>query len=1042
MHFGSFWRFGCSGPASSLGGCALALSIALASAGCEDLPLCSREVFVAFEQTTITADVNASAPGVQTDVHLQTSLQDGDVVVLDVISADGALLAQVSTTVIDGGATFSGVLVSPPRVVLRATGRGTCGEGHDEVTVDVVAGAPCELRLAPGPEHNPHLAPLDVLSTRSDPDPLSPGYQATVLVTTLPGWSAEIVRTTTEEQSLGIAIAGGDGIARMPVTVLDGQVAFRAICRGAATELASQRIAVIADTTPPSCELTVPVAGATITPALDQDRDLGNGVQLAVSGRAEGSDVDGEPVILTVIGPEGSPIRVQASDTDEGGVTTAMATLDPFATPATYEIALTMRDHAGNSCMAVASYEVVYDGCAIAVTAPSAPVTRDADGSAGNGSQVDVTLAVAPACAGQTVTGQCGTEPASAAVAPDGGALLRVEVCAASPCEAEALCTFTVTSDVGIETAASATIAFDDIAPAAVSGLDAVAIDRQRVRLSWIAPADGGRAAASYILKSSPVPLTDATFDTAGTKLTTGVPRAPGSAESLDVFTRTGAARYFAIAARDRAGNRSVIATAGPVVPVFDQTGAIGPAASAQGALALGSAIAHGKFNDDEFDDVAIAAPGQNLGAQARAGAVYVYFGGPNGIAATPGLTLTISERDAALGSGLAAIRWSSATRDDLAIGAPGARGGDGRIFVVRGGAGFGTGTRAVTTAELEIGASATRPGWFAGGELGSVLAAADVDGDGTRDLVASAPRGGRSGGAVIVYGGTAAGDVALSDQDASGANGAIVELFADPATRRGRRLGFYLHAVGPTLGALDRTDDLVIAYADDYTTAGDSLYVLRGNGTRPARAGVAARAFAPGRDVRLDFATSSRITEWASQVTSIDDQNGDGARDLVIGAYRAQGDRGQVLIVSGNITGTGGVARTSDPGVTLTVINAAGAVTRFGAAIAAHDAGARADIDGDGREDLLISGLSGSAGTGLVWFGAAIPTGATTTATAQYAIAAPGTLRFQHQVPQGFGGQARWIGDVNRDGLDDVCWASPFDNNGDGSFEVLWDAR
>ena len=60
---------------------------------------------------------------------------------------------------------------------------------------------------------------------------------------------------------------------------------------------------------------------------------------------------------------------------------------------------------------------------------------------------------------------------------------------------------------------------------------------------------------ASYVLKSSAVPLTEATFDGAGTPLATGVPRAPGSVESYDVFSRTGAARYFAIAARDSAGN-------------------------------------------------------------------------------------------------------------------------------------------------------------------------------------------------------------------------------------------------------------------------------------------------------------------------------------------------------------------------------------------------------------------------------------------------------------------------------------------------------
>jgi hypothetical protein len=159
-----------------------------------------------------------------------------------------------------------------------------------------------------------------------------------------------------------------------------------------------------------------------------------------------------------------------------------------------------------------------------------------------------------------------------------------------------------------------------------------------------------------------------------------------------------------------------------------------------------------------------------------------------------------------------------------------------------------------------------------------------------------------------------------------------------------------------------------------------------------------------------------------------------------VIGAYRSQNGRGQVVIASGNVTGTAGLARTSDPGVTLTLIAASGGVTRFGAAIASHDAASRPDIDGDGREDLLIGGLAG-AGTGFVWFGGAIGSGAITTASAPYVLTAPGTFRFQRQSPQGVGGQARWVGDINGDGLGDVCWASPFDNAGDGSFEVLWDA-
>lgn len=579
-------------------------------------------------------------------------------------------------------------------------------------------------------------------------------------------------------------------------------------------------------------------------------------------------------------------------------------------------------------------------------------------------------------------------------------------------------------------------ITVDVLAPRVV-GLTGVAVDRQRIQLRWTAPG-GAPEVAGYVVKASPVPLTNASFDAAVTVLGSAVAGVPGSPQRLDVFpARTGAAQYFAIATLDRAGRRSAAAIAGPVVPVFDQTGAILPIAASQGALGLGSAIAHGKLNDDELDDLAIAAPGQGVGAQG--GAVYVYFGGPSGIAATPDLTITSAEPGAGLGSGLTAVRWSSATRDDLVIGAPGADGGAGRIYVLRGGARLGTGTRAAATADLQIRASATQPGWFANGRLGSALAAADVDGDGTVELVAAAPGGGNHGGAVILYGGTVTGDVALSSLAAAGANGAIAELFADPGGKPGRQLGTYLHAVGPTRGA---TDDLVIAYADDSATAGDSLYVLRGTGQRPASPGVTPRPFAPGRDVRLDFVTSSKITEWASQVTSIEDQDGDGARELVIGAYRAQSGGGQVLIVSGNIVGTGGVARTSDGGVTLTTISPTPGVSRFGAAIAAHDEAARPDIDGDGREDLLIAGLTGATGTGFVWFGGAIGRGAISTSTARYTVTAPATMKFQPEMPQGFGGQARWIGDINHDGLDDVCWASPFDNAGDGSFEVLWDSR
>jgi len=111
---------------------------------------------------------------------------------------------------------------------------------------------------------------------------------------------------------------------------------------------------------------------------------------------------------------------------------------------------------------------------------------------------------------------------------------------------------------------------------------------------------------------------------------------------------------------------------------------------------------------------------------------------------------ITTSETSALLGSGLAAVRWTDATHDDLAIGAPGADAGNGKIYVFRVG-------RRSAPARARSRPLMCRSAWPrrnpAGSRvgLGSVLAAADIDGDGTADLLARHRRNG-SGGAAIVY--------------------------------------------------------------------------------------------------------------------------------------------------------------------------------------------------------------------------------------------------------------------------------------------------
>jgi len=171
-----------------------------------------------------------------------------------------------------------------------------------------------------------------------------------------------------------------------------------------------------------------------------------------------------------------------------------------------------------------------------------------------------------------------------------------------------------------------------------------------------------------------------------------------------------------------------------------------------------------------------------------------------------------------------------------------------------------------------------------------------------------------------------------------------------------------------------------------------------------------------------------------------VTDRNGNGARELVFGDYRYAADAGIVVVVDGGVLGTAGVHTLNQFGTgTLTTIAGATASARFGMQIVNNANGTTPDVDGDGIEDLLVVGTVGGVAAMNVWFGP-VPLGVQPTIAPDHQISGPAS--FGAAIP-GIGGSpitAIWAGDVNADGLDDVCWADWTSNGRDGGLQLLWD--
>ena len=977
------------------------LAVLVAAAGCGDGIDCPDDLGLALvspasDGPISLADDRSGEPGVQVDVIYRSALHEGEPAELVVTGADGGE-ERHATQADEAGELYFPLVTLPTRdVALTVSARSSrCGD-DSLVSALTVLGPACALDLAEEAIESSYYQ-ADLLNQAVDSDPAAPGFQAHVEVVSEEDYQVEIFILYGEgENSAGVTVADG-GSASLPITLVQGEISVRAECRapvGSESSISLPHVFFV-DTVSPVCAIESPVEGTIIDPSADEEPEPG--VQVTLRGRVLGNDVAGEPATFAVGGGD-----LPGGTVGDDGAAAAQASFEENGSVA---IGLRSQDHAENPCTAGIGVSVNLADLWVVFDEPVASgVVGPADGTVSAGG-LDLDL--------------CGTvsePPDSVALSIDGGAPVAAVVNGSRFCAAVTLAGSPPAHQVSAlavvedrQASAEVDLVVDLSPPDPLGSLAVSAIDRQALEISWVAPDDGESGVAAYRMKIADRPFTAGNFDAIGTDLA-ALPGAPGTAQSLVVESLRAGTRYHVGAvAIDQAGNRSLLATAGPRLLRLDRDAAI---AAADAGGRSGAALAADRFDGDGFADLAVGAPLEN-GNGADSGRVRIHAGGPGGLSGPAARTLTGAQAGARFGAALAALDWDGDGTRDLAVGAPGAAGGSGRVFIYLGPVIGGSGA---ADAVISVGPGSSV---LEDGEIGSSLATADFDGDGPDDLVIGAPgAAGGSGAAIVLFGG-ASGAIRLDETDPAGPPGYLV---AEPGAVAGGRFGQYVSGLGPTESPLDGDDDIGVAYRDEYVA-----FVLRGR-ARPS-AGLAAFEVDLDDDLRLENPTADATTGFGARMAALGDEDGDGTPDLAVSAWLE--GRGRVYLVRGGIAG---VRTTDSPAVRSTITGGPPDITHLGVAIADGRATGTADIDMDGRPDLLILGDAGRLRL-HVFFGGSIPTGRVGADLAPY----------QEVAPPGFLGAATgpflpaalvWAGDVNADGLGDLLWADP----AAAAFQLLWD--